>query len=103
MVLGITISQQIVFNGLVRGMVYGLVAIGIVLVYRASGVINFAQGQFGALGATIMSVLLVNNGLSFWVTLPIAIATGALLGGLTELGVVRRLFKAPRLLLFVAT
>src|SRR6185503_17274219 len=49
--------------------------IGIVLVFRASGVINFAQGQFGALGASIMAVLFVNNGWSFWAALPIALAT----------------------------
>ena len=103
MTLAFTISQQIVFNGVVRGMVYALVAIGIVLVFRASGVINFAQGQFGAFGASVMSVLFVNNGMSFWITFPLAIATGALLGGLTELLVVRRLFTQPRLLLFVAT
>src|SRR5262249_42229016 len=103
MVLGITLSQQIVFNGVVLGMVYGLVAIGIVLVFRASGVINFAQGQFGALGASIMAVLFVNNGWSFWAALPLALVTGAVLGGLTELLVVRRLFTQPRLLLFVAT
>ena len=103
MTLAFTISQQIVFNGLIRGMVYGLVAIGIVLIFRASGVINFAQGQFGALGASVMSVLFVNEGWSFWATLPIAIIIGAALGGLTELLVVRRLFHQPRLLLFVAT
>jgi len=103
MTLAITISQQIVFNGVVLGMVYGLVAIGIVLVFRASGVINFAQGQFGALGASIMAVLFVNNGWSFWAALPLALLTGAVLGGLTELLVVRRLFTQPRLLLFVAT
>jgi len=101
--LGLTLSEQIIFNGIVRGMVYGLVAIGIVLVFRASGVINFAQGQFGALGASIMAVLFINNGWSFWQALPIALATGAALGGLTELLVVRRLFTQPRLLLFVAT
>lgn len=103
MALGITISEQIVFNGLVRGMVYALVAIGLVLVFRASGVINFAQGQFGALGATFMAILFVNNGVSVWWTIPLAVATGALLAGLTELFVVRRLFTQPRLLLFVAT
>ena len=103
MVLGILISEQLVFDGVVRGMVYGLLGIGIVLVFRASGVINFAQGQIGALGATIMAVLFVNEGVSFALTFPLAIASGALVGGLTELLVVRRLFKQPRLLLFVAT
>ena len=103
MSLAVTLSEQIVFNGIVRGMVYGLVAIGIVLLFRASGVINFAQGQFGALGASVICVLLVNYGWSFWAALPLAIAIGAALGGLTELLVVRRLFHQPRLLLFVAT
>ncbi len=103
MSLAVTLSEQIVFNGVVRGMVYGLVAIGIVLLFRASGVINFAQGQFGALGASVICVLLVNYGWSFWAALPLAIAIGAALGGLTELLVVRRLFHQPRLLLFVAT
>ncbi|MBM3692896.1 MAG: ATP-binding cassette domain-containing protein [Actinobacteria bacterium] len=101
--LAVTFSEQIVFNGVVRGMVYGLVAIGIVLLFRASGVINFAQGQFGALGASVISLLLVNYGWSFWAALPLAIVIGAALGGLTELLVVRRLFSQPRLLLFVAT
>ncbi|MBM3658673.1 MAG: ATP-binding cassette domain-containing protein [Actinobacteria bacterium] len=103
MTLAFTVSEQIVFNGVIRGMVYGLVAIGIVLIFRASGVINFAQGQFGALGASVMSMLLVNYGWSFWASLPLAIIIGAALGGLTELLVVRRLFHQPRLLLFVAT
>ena len=46
---------------------------------------------------------MVNYGWPFWFALPVAIATGAVLGGITELLVVRRLFKQPRLLLFVAT
>ena len=50
-----------------------------------------------------MAVLYVNEGLPFWVTVPLAIASGAVIGALTELLVVRRLFHQPRLLLFVAT
>jgi ABC-type branched-subunit amino acid transport system permease subunit/ABC-type branched-subunit amino acid transport system ATPase component len=101
--LGLTFTSQIVFNGVVIGLVYGLLAIGIVLVFRASGVINFAQGQFGAFGASLMAVLYVNEGIPFAITVPLAILSGALIGGLTELLVVRRLFNQPRLLLFVAT
>ncbi|MEX1008744.1 MAG: branched-chain amino acid ABC transporter permease/ATP-binding protein [Acidimicrobiia bacterium] len=103
MVCGFTITSQIVFNGVIVGLVYALLAIGIVLVFRASGVINFAQGQFGAFGASLMAVLYVNEGMSFAITIPLAILSGALIGGLTELLVVRRLFSQPRLLLFVAT
>ncbi len=103
MPLGLVISEQLVFDGVVRGMIYGLLGIGIVLVFRASGVINFASGQFGTLGASLMAVLYVNEGIPFAVTVPLAILTGALVGGLTELLVVRRLFNQPRLLLFIAT
>jgi ABC-type branched-subunit amino acid transport system ATPase component/ABC-type branched-subunit amino acid transport system permease subunit len=103
MVLGFTISSQILFNGVVLGFVYALLAIGIVLIFRASGVINFAQGQMGALGATTLVILYVNEGLPFWILIPLALLLGAIVGGLTELFVVRRLFKQPRLLLFIAT
>ncbi|MEX0663241.1 MAG: branched-chain amino acid ABC transporter permease/ATP-binding protein [Acidimicrobiia bacterium] len=98
-----TITEQVVFNGVIRGMVYGLVALGLVLIFRASGVVNFAQGQIGAFGASAMAVLYVNEGLPYYVTFPLAILMGALFAGLTELLVVRRLFNQPRLLLFVAT
>ncbi|MBM3673122.1 MAG: ATP-binding cassette domain-containing protein [Actinobacteria bacterium] len=103
MTFAFTITEQAVFNGVVRGMVYGLVALGLVLIFRASGVVNFAQGQIGAFGASAMAVLFANEGLPYYVTFPLAIFTGVLLGALTELLVVRRLFNQPRLLLFVAT
>jgi len=101
--LGLVVTEQLVFDGVVRGMVYGLIGIGIVLVFRASGVINFAQAQFGTLGASVMAILIVNEGWPYWATVPIALALGAVAGGLTELLVVRRLFTQPRLLLFIAT
>ena len=103
MSLGLLISEQIVFNGIVLGMLYALLALGVVLIFRASGVINFAQGAFGAFGASVLAVLYVNEGIPFYLTIPLAIISGALFGGLTELFVVRRLFKQPRLLLFIAT
>ena len=67
---------------------------------RASSTSRRASSAFGA---TLMAVLYVNEGLPFWVTVPLAIASGAVIGALTELLVVRRLFHQPRLLLFVAT
>ena len=51
----------------------------------------------------MLAVLYVNEGIPFYLTIPLAIISGALFGGLTELFVVRRLFKQPRLLLFIAT
>jgi len=97
------ISAQYVFRGFVEGLTYGMVALGLVLIYKASGVINFAQGQFGAFGALLMTLINFNYGIPIGIGLPIAILCGAALGGITELLVVRRLFYQPRLLLFVAT
>jgi ABC-type branched-subunit amino acid transport system ATPase component/ABC-type branched-subunit amino acid transport system permease subunit len=100
---GWDITAQYVFRGFIEGLTYGMVALGLVLIYKASGVVNFAQGQFGAFGALLMTILSFNYGVPIGLGLPIAILCGAALGGVTELLVVRRLFSQPRLLLFVAT
>ena len=47
---GWDITAQYLFRGFIEGLTYGMVALGLVLIYKASGVINFAQGQFGAFG-----------------------------------------------------
>jgi branched-subunit amino acid ABC-type transport system permease component len=54
---GWDITQQMIVVGVGRGLAYAVLAAGIVLVYRASGVINFAQGAFGAFGIGLMAVL----------------------------------------------
>ena len=93
---GWEISAQFVFRGFIEGLTYGMVALGLVLIYKASGVINFAQGQLGAFGALLMTIINFNYGVPIWVGMPLAIACGAALGGVTELLVVRRLFHQPR-------
>ena len=100
---GWDITAQYLFRGFIEGLTYGMVALGLVLIYKASGVVNFAQGQFGAFGALLMTVLNHKYGVSLGLGVPIAIVCGATLAGVTELLVVRRLFYQPRLLLFVAT
>ena len=100
--LGLVFSGDIVFDGLVQGLVYALVAFGLLLIYRATGVINFAHGQIGAFGGYLMAVLQIRYDVAFGLSLPIALATGLVLGMVSEL-VLRRLFSQPRLLLFVAT
>ncbi len=102
-VLAFTFSNEIVWRGIVNGLVYALVALGLVLVFRASGVINFAQGQIGAFGGYVMAIMFVNYEVPYGLSFPLAVACGAALGALTELLVVRRLFHKPRLLLFIAT
>jgi len=101
-VVALTYSNDILFDGLVQGLLYALVAFGLLLVYRATGVINFAHGQIGAFGGYIMALLFIRYDIPYSLSMPLALATGVVLGMVSEL-VLRRLFTQPRLLLFVAT
>ena len=98
----LTYSNDILFDALMQGLVYALVAFGLLLIYRATGVINFAHGQIGAFGGYVMALLQIQYGIPYGLSLPIALASGLLLGVAAELAL-RRLFTQPRLLLFVAT
>lgn len=102
MIFGLTFSGDIIFSGFIQGLVYALVAFGLVLIFRATGVINFAQGQIGAFGGYAMALLFVQYHIPYAWSVPIALASGVVLGVASEL-ILRRLFTQPRLLLFVAT
>jgi ABC-type branched-subunit amino acid transport system ATPase component/ABC-type branched-subunit amino acid transport system permease subunit len=100
--IALTYSNDIVFDGLIQGLVYALVAFGLLLIYRATGVINFAHGQIGAFGGYLMAVFQIRYDIPYGLSLPLALVSGVVLGAAAEL-VLRRLFTQPRLLLFVAT
>src|SRR5438105_4008786 len=100
---GWSISSETVVIGLLTGLTYAVLAAGLVLVYRATKVINFAHGQIGAFGAAVLAKLVLDEHWNFFAALAAVLIIGALIGATVELGVVRRLFSAPRLLLFVAT
>lgn len=97
------VNLQVVFNGLVQGAVYGLLALAIVLVYRSSKVINFAAGNIGLVGSGVLVLLDVNYNVPFWPAVAMALAVGLVYGAVIELIVVRRLFRAPRVVVLVAT
>ncbi|MDQ1372860.1 MAG: branched-chain amino acid transport system permease protein livM, partial [Actinomycetota bacterium] len=93
----------VLFLGLVFGMVNALTAAGLVLVYRTTRVINWSQTAIGAMGALLCFDFVLYTPVPF----PIAFFLGLALAGLTglvfELVLVRRFFKAPRLVLTVVT
>ena len=97
------VTQQVVFDGFVDGLVFGLLAMGIVLVYRATRVINFAVGNMGVVGAGLIALLVVQYQVPFWIAVPVGLAAGTLYGAVIELIVIRRLFNAPRVIVLVAT
>jgi branched-chain amino acid transport system permease protein len=81
------IALQLLFTGLGVGSIYALVALGFVLIYRATNVVNFAQGDFAMLGAFAMVVLCIDLGLPYSAGLLITIVFIAAFGALFNLGV----------------
>lgn len=97
------ITPQLVFGGVVSGLATGMVALGVVLVHRATRVINFAVGNMGLPAAALLVLLTTNYGLPFWPSVLLSVLVGAAFAAAAELIVVRRLFRAPRVILLVAT
>lgn len=96
------IAQTLVF-GLISGGIYGLLALGIVLVYRGSRVLNFAQGEIGTVALYVAAFVSTRHHLPWVVGALAAVAAAALVGVLFEVLVVRRMSDAPRLSVVVAT
>lgn len=86
---------QLVFAGLALGARYALVALGFVVIYRATGVINFAQGAFVALGAYLTYQYNVTWALPFAVAVVLATLTSAAVGVGVERVVLRRVIGRP--------
>src|SRR5687767_6550401 len=91
--------------GISQGAIYGLVALGLVLVYKGSRVFNFAQGEFGSLAAFFVFLMIEQwkTGLPYWLAAIIAIAVVVFIGLFMERVIVRPLLTAPRVTLLVAT
>ena len=93
----------VVINGIVLGLITALVALGMFLVYRANRVLNFAQGELGLIPTILAVMLVVESGFPWLAGLGIGLAASFTLGGASEFLVIRRFFRAPRLVLTVAT
>ncbi|MEY2433816.1 MAG: hypothetical protein QOC92_3541 [Acidimicrobiaceae bacterium] len=103
MQLAAVFTWNLLVIGSIRGLVIALVAMGIVLVYRSTRVINFAVGDLGVPAAALLGVMAGAHGWPYWPALIGALIVGTLAGALVELSVVRRLFRAPRVIMLVAT
>ncbi len=109
--VAILVVQQVLFpvplGILVRGLLVGgltaLVALGMALIYRSNRILNFAQADLGGVPAVLVIMLMTAWGWSYWLALPVGLVAAVVVGGLVELAVIRRFFRAPRLILTVAT
>ena len=93
--LGFAQVLQFVLSGLTAGSIYGLVALGFTLVFNASGIINFAQGQFVMLGGLLATTFSNTLGWPLVLAVMAAIAVTAGVGALVEVVAIRPLRQAP--------
>ena len=94
---------EVLLGGLLSGVMYALVAIGFVLIYKASGVFNFAQGAMVFFAALTCVGIIDKFGVSLWIAVPATIAVMILLGIGIERIVLRPLVNQPEITLFMAT
>ncbi len=93
---------EVLLGGLLSGVMYALVAIGFVVIYKTSGVLNFAQGAL-VLFAALTFVSLVERGVPFWAAIAITLVAMVVIGILIERVVLRPLVNQPPITLFMAT
>ena len=94
---------QQLFVGLAQGCIYALIALGFTIIFKASGVINFAQGEFLLVGAFIASIGMFEWHLNFFLAALIAIAATALIGVLFEQFALRRMIGKPAFSIIMIT
>jgi branched-chain amino acid transport system permease protein len=94
-------EEESLVIGVITGSAYGLLALGIVLIYKSSGVFNFAQGEFGTVA--VYTLYLLHFDVPYGVAILGAIAAAVFFGLVVERAVIRPLFDAPRVTILVAT
>ncbi|MES3016010.1 MAG: branched-chain amino acid ABC transporter permease [Pseudomonadota bacterium] len=86
---------QVLIGGIAQGCIYGLIALGFVLIYKATEAVSFVQGDLMMLGAFLGLVLLTSFGFPFWLVVPVVIVAMALLGFAGERVLVRPIIGQP--------
>jgi branched-chain amino acid transport system permease protein len=95
--------SQLVVSGLALGSIYALLALSLVLINKATDVVNFAQGEMAMFGTFICFALLGQTGLPLVLVLVLSVPIGALLGAVTERLTMRPLQSAPPVNALIAT
>ena len=94
---------QLTLNGLAVGCIYGLVALGFVLIYKATELVNFAQGDILMLGAFVAYMGVVWWGLDYWISFLIAALVVGAFGALLDMTVLRRVIGQPQFAVVMLT
>ena len=97
------IVLQLLLNGLAVGCIYGLVALGFVLIYKTTELVNFAQGDLMMLGAFTCYMFVVWYGIGYWVAFALAVVTLAVFGALLDRVILRRVIGQPQFTVVMLT
>ena len=93
----------VLFLGIVFGALTSLIAMGLVLIYRANRIVNFAQGDLGGVASVLAASLMVGSHWNFFLAAIVGLVAAIALGAYIEFSTIRRFAKAPRLILTVVT
>jgi branched-chain amino acid transport system permease protein len=93
---------QLVVSGIASGGIFASLALALVLIYNAMGLVNFAQGEM-AMFATFIAYTLIEHGLSYWIALPLTLAIAFIGGVAIQRLVIRPVERAPVLTLVIIT
>jgi branched-chain amino acid transport system permease protein len=93
----------VLLSGVVFGAINALVAVAIVLVYRANRVVNFAAAEFGSVAAVVAIELHIQEHVNYFLSVAAGVVLAAVVAGVLEVTVIRRFSNAPRLIVAVVT
>ena len=93
---------QLLVSGIATGAIFASLALALVLIYNAMGLVNFAQGEM-AMFATFIAYTLVNRGMSFWIAFPVTMVLAFGAGILIQRVVIKPVERAPVLTLVIIT
>ncbi|MGY1827487.1 MULTISPECIES: branched-chain amino acid ABC transporter permease [unclassified Blastococcus] len=93
---------NVTLTGLTQGMIYSAFALALVLIWRSTRIVNFAQGSMAA-ATTFIALALIQAGQSYWVALIVALASGFVLGAIVERVIIRPVEGGPELNAVIVT
>ena len=98
-----TLIGQLFVNGMKNGAIYALMALTVVIIYKTTGHLNFAQGEMGTLGAFIIFIMVIEHGWSYWLAIPVALVFSFLLGAGIERTLIRPIERRSALGVVIVT
>lgn len=98
-----TVLLQLVISGVAVGSIYALVALGFVLIYKSSGILNFAHGEFLMVAAYLAYTFTRDLHMPFWLALALTTAITAALGAVVHLGLLRSMVGKPHFSVVMVT